>query len=151
MTASDMPLASATRERGVDLPRVSARARARIPATLRDGKVGARAVSAGAAAARAGRIVARDGRRWWLVAARPVSLRAWLRAQRPAAARVPDGSVLLRRAWLVDNWTSGLLLRVAAVALYLTAGALTYLAGHPLRRWSAFLLGAMALAWLVLA
>lgn len=140
MTVSDMPLASATRDQagsGALCARVRAHARARLTATVRDGNPVARALS----------VVAGDVRSWWLVAARPASLRAWLRACRVEQARVPDGSGLLRGLWLVDNVLLGGLLLVGSVAAYLAAGGLRWLAGHPARRWPALLAAGALIVW----
>lgn len=132
MTVGDVTLADATLGNGADSPRVSTRVRARIAITDGDGKLSV-----------LGRVVAvvrTDLRRWWLIAARPVSLRAWLRTQRPPAHRVPDDNPLLRAGWTADNWSTGLVLRAVSVALYLAAGAAAWLAGHPARRWVFFVL-----------
>ncbi len=142
MTSNDLPLASATPGAVPHRARVSARARARVATTDRSGKMRA-------AAARIVSVPAGDARRWWLVAARPVSLRAWLRAQRPDPARVPEGSPVLRRVWALDNWTLGLAVRALSVVLYLAAGALAWAGGHPLRRWSALLVAGVFTAWVL--
>jgi hypothetical protein len=117
-------------------------ARARIPATVRDNKIVTALLQMWAA-------VSGDVRRWWLLAAAPQSLTGWLAGQKPA--RVPDNSQVLRRAWAVDNWTSGLLFAALSVVLFLAGGALRWLAGHPARRWAFLILGAACATYLWLA
>lgn len=145
MTVSEMPLANTTPGGVADSPGVRARVRARVPATLRrdNSLAGARRVAAP---------MRSDLRRWWLYAARPASLRAWLRAQKVDVKQVPARSERLRVVWLVDNWTLGLLLRSLAIGLHLAAGGVTYLADgrHPARKWVAFGMAFAALAWVVL-
>ena len=127
MTDSDMPLSSTTPPVASSSPQVSTRAstrvRARVAATLGDNKVG-----------RAAANVASDVRGWWLVTADPPSLAEWTGQARPSA-KVPD-SPLLRAAWRVDHWVTGLIGQAAAAALYLLACSLRYLFLTPLRRWS---------------
>lgn len=146
VTVGDVPLAPATsvsRPGGRFTQRVSTRARARVAATARSGKAGVwvlRLVST----------VRADGRRWWLVAARPVSLRAWARTLRPDAARVPESNTLLRRLWAVDNHCTGVAFRAIGTAVYLLAGALVWLGATPIRRWVALLtLTALVIWWRV--
>ncbi len=144
VTVGDLPLPPATRvspKAGPVTPRVSTRARARLHATVRDGK--------GSWALRLVSAVRGDLRRWWLVAARPVSLKAWLRTLRPDAARVPDDSGLLRAAWTVDNCSTGVVFRAVGTGLYLLAAAVVWLGAHPLRRWSAILAAVVFAVWLV--
>jgi hypothetical protein len=142
MTVSDMPLVDATPAAAGSRARVSARARARVPATLRDAK--------GLATARRIYAVAlADARRWWLVAAEPPSLAGWLAGQGPADRRVPDGNLLLRGAWVAHNWTVGLLLTGVSILALLAGGGLRWLAGHPLRFWVAFAVAFAAVTWVV--
>lgn len=146
VTVSDVPLAPATpvsRPGGRFTQRVSTRVRARVAATARSGKAGGRVL-------RIVSTVRADGHRWWLVAARPVSLRAWVRTLRPDAARVPEGNALLRRLWTVDNHSTGVVFRVVGTAVYLLAGALVWLGATPIRRWAALLaLTALVIWWRV--
>jgi hypothetical protein len=88
-------------------------------------------------------VVVADLHRWWLYTARPPSLKAWTRTQRVTVGRVPGDSGLLRRLWVLDNWTLGLLVRVIAIALQLIAAGLAWLALHPARRWFALLIVAI--------
>lgn len=129
MTVGDLPVASATPRRSIDRARVSARARARVATTFGDGNT----------AAKVRAVVVSDLRRWWLHAARPPSLKAWRRTQRVAIGRVPGDNALLRRLWVLDNWTFGLLVRWLATAMFLAAAGLAWLALHPTRRWFALL------------
>lgn len=143
MTVSDMPLADAMGQKAVEGPLrgwASTRACARLAAIAGYSKWSA-------AVAVVGSTVVRDARRWWLVATRPVSLRAWLRASRPSAVRVPDDSRVLRGLWLADTWTLGTAVLVVSVGLYLAAGGLRWLAGHPLRRWPTLLAAAALVVW----
>lgn len=143
MTVSDMPLASDTPESVVDRARVLARARARLAVTFGD-------VKGLHTAGRFWSVAAADARRWWLVAAQPPSLTGWLAGQRPAERRVPAGNGLLRGLWVVDNWTTGLATNIASIVLFLAAGGLRWLAGHPLRRWAFFILAAALMTWVAL-
>lgn len=139
-TDSNMPLASATPPVASPSPRVSTRARSRvrakIPATLRDGKIGRIAAN-----------IAADMRNCWVLAAQPPALAEWLKSTKPST-NVPD-SPLLRLAWRVDAWTTGLVLLVASVVLFLAAGAMAYLRGNPLRRWSVLLVSAAFIVYLL--
>lgn len=146
VTVSDLPLPPATGDSAMRRPlraRVSARARARVAATARSRKGGSWVL-------RVAVTVRGDARRWWLVAARPVSLKAWLRTLRPDAARVPDGSKGLRVAWTVDNCSTGVVFRLVGTLLYLAAGAAVWLGAHPLRRWSTMLTLIVFAVWLLL-
>lgn len=140
MTLSDVPPAGATHGRFADSPRVSTDARVRVPATFRDHKI-----------ARVAVLVRADGRRWWLLAGRPASLRAWHRSLRPALTRVPDGSARLRRLWMVHNYTLGVVAVGVSNVLYLVAGLFRWLACHPARLWGFLLLaGVLVTAVVVL-
>lgn len=135
-----MPMASANGLSAEPRARESTRARARVAGTDGDGNRGP-----------LGRVVAAvrsDLRRWWLVAARPMSLRAWRRALRPT--RVPDDNGLLRGLWRFDNLTTGLVLRVLSIGLLLAGGAVGWLSCHPLRRWGALGCAAGVAAWLLI-
>ena len=144
MTVSDLPLVDATPRATDPRARVSTRARARVPATLRDAKglAAARRIYAAALA---------DARRWWLVAAEPPSLAGWLAGQKPADRRVPDGNLLIRGLWVGHNWTLGVALTGLSVVALLAGGGLRWLAGHPLRFWVAFGMAFAAATWAVLA
>lgn len=147
VTVGDMPLASATavsaQERALRA-RVSTRARASIAATHSDGN---RVIGS---LVRGVTVVRRDLRRCYLVSARPVSARAWLRMHRQVIERVPEDNGLLRRVAVVDNWTAGLALLIASVALYQTAGGVRWVACHPVRRWAFLLIAGSFVAWVVL-
>lgn len=88
---------------------------------------------------------------FWLLAAEPTSLNGWLAGQTPAERRVPASSDLVKAAWLVDNWTTGVLMFGVSTFLYLAAGVLRWLAGHPARRWAAFAVVAAIGIWLAAA
>lgn len=141
MTTTNMPLASASPAAVIDSPGVRARVRARVAVTVRGGKPAAW-FAAKTAAVRA------DVTAWWLLAAEPTSLQGWLAGQTPAERRVPAGNALVKAAWMVDNWTTGAVTFAASVALYLTAGVLRWLAGHPARRWAALAIAAAIGIWL---
>lgn len=113
-----------------------ARVRAKIPVTVREAKALA--------------VVAADTRSWWLVAESPPSLGQWWKAAR-AAPVVPEDAPVLRAAYRVDTWSTGLLLAVLSALLLLLAGGLRWLACHPLRRWSAACLAASVVAVYLLA
>lgn len=144
MTVGEMPLAPATPDAGVDRARVIARSRARLEATLGD-------VKALHTAGRVWSVVVADARSWWLVAAEPPSLSAWLAAQSPAERRVPAGSGLLRGLWIVHNWTFGALVAAVSIVLFLAAAGLRWLAGHPARFWMAVAMASALIAWVALA
>lgn len=138
-----MPLADATTGKGSDQTRMSARARARIAVTPRDGKI-LRVLAAAAGNVRS------DTRRWWLYTSRPVSLRAWSRTLKVDASKVPGDSTLLRRAWTVDNHTTGRAFRYIATGLQLTAAGVAWLSCSPARRWFALLIVAVFCAPIVI-
>jgi hypothetical protein len=120
---------------------VSARARARVAATKGDHKIGPVWTSVRAT-------VRADLHRWWLFTARPPSLQAWSRTQRVTVGRVPGDSALLRRLWVADNWSTGVVLRALATALQLLGAGLAWLAQSPARRWFALLIVSLfATAW----
>jgi hypothetical protein len=140
-----MPVASASASEAQNRGgggRVSTPARVRLPVTLRDVKVGAR-VREIPSDIRAGL------RRWWLLAARPPTLRAWLRLLHPDPTRVPGDSDALRRLWTADNHTTGALMLGLSVAFLLLGGVFRWLACHPLRRWTFYILTAALAAWCV--
>lgn len=137
---SDMPLASATKPVASRWARASTRARARVAVTFGDTKLG-RLVGA----------VRADLRRWWLVAARPPSMRTWIRTLRPVVDQVPEGSSTLRRLWMADNYVTGSLMRGLSVAVFLVAGGLAWLSCHPLRRWTAIVLAVAVAVEFVMA
>jgi hypothetical protein len=136
VTDRDVPLGTATPS-GVVPARVRARARARVPATLRNYKIGV-------VVAAVAEIVAADVRGWWLVADQPGPLARWFAVHRPV--RVPADSAVLRIAWHVHTWTVGLLFAALSGALFLAAGALRWLAGHPARAWTFLLIVATSTA-----
>lgn len=144
MTTANVPLAGASPVAVVDSPPGRARVRARVAVTVRGGKPAAWFLQQTAA-------VRADVAAWWLLAAEPTSLQAWLAGQTPAERRVPAGSALVRTAWLVDNWTTGALMFGVSTFLYLAAGVLRWLAGHPARRWAAFAVVAAIGIWLAAA
>lgn len=141
VTVGEVPLAPATpavRHEGRSTQRVSTRARARIAATLRDGKIGRTWVT-----------VWRDARRSYLAAGRPVSPRAWVRVNRRVLTRVPDNSGVLRGFARTDQWTTGLLLIAVSTGLLLAAGGVSWVACHSVRRWAFLLTVALFVAWVV--
>lgn len=114
MTQSEMTLSSATPSVGADSPRPSTHVRARIAATLGNGKIG-----------QVGRTVAADTRGWWLLRERPPSLRVLWRA-RPALARVPGQHRWLHAGWLVFHY-------LVAVPLVAVAYGVITVVWHPAR------------------
>lgn len=139
----NVPLASASPVGVIDGPNagVRVRVRARVAITEGAGKPAAW-FTARVAQMRA------DAAAWWLVASAPQPLERWLAAQTPTEAQLPAGSPLVRGLWMFDNWTTGALTFAASVFLFLAAGALRWLSGHPARRWAAIGLAGAIGAWL---
>jgi hypothetical protein len=122
---------------------MSTRVRVRLPFTLRNVKL-----DAPIARVRSALGVALG--RWWLLAARPPSLRVWLRLLKPDPVRVPGDAQPLRHLWVVSNHTDGAALFAVSTLLLLAAGAVRWMACHPLRRWTFYLLSSALATWLAL-
>lgn len=144
MTTTNVPLAGASAAAVIDSPGARVRVRARVAVTERGGKPAAWFVAKTAA-------VRADVAAFWLLAAEPTSLKAWLAAQTPAERRVPAGNDLVKAVWHGHNWTFGALTFGASTFLYLAAGVLRWLAGHPARFWVAVAVAAAIGMWLAAA
>jgi hypothetical protein len=140
---SDMPPADATVLAHVDRARARVRTRAIVAGAGEGGKIPRVLVTAVAD-------VRADACRWWLYTSRPPSLKTWNRTLKVGASQVPGDSTLLRRAWTVDNHTTGRVFRYAATGLQLAAAGLAWLACTPARRWFALLIVAVFTAPIVI-
>ncbi len=87
--------------------------------------------------------------RWWLTTATPPSLTGWLAAHEPA--RVPGDDRVLRAAWRVDHWVTGLPLAAVSTVLFCAAAGVRWVACHPARRWLFLVLAAGCGTYLWLA
>lgn len=111
---------------GVDSPAVSTRARARIPVTVRIGKIVAGVKVAGA--------------RWWGWTARPLPLGDMWTQSTVDVGRIPNKSGALRILWQVSNWTDRLVIFALIMAAPTAAtGPLRWIACRPTRRWGMYL------------
>jgi sterol desaturase/sphingolipid hydroxylase (fatty acid hydroxylase superfamily) len=116
---------------------VSARARARIPITLR---------------VRKGLVfLTASGRRWWAWTARPLSLRAAWALSAVDPKRIPGRSKTLHLMWQASNATDRLFMFALILALPTAlTGFLRWAAVRPTRRWGLYLVLAVFTALLAL-
>ncbi len=84
----------------------------------------------------------------WAAVAEPPSLTDWVAGPTTSTERIPDGNRLLRWAWTVDNWTTGIACLAASIALFALGAIFRWMACHPARRWSALLLTCAVVAYL---
>jgi hypothetical protein len=107
--------------RDPDSPAVRAGARANIPVTDSEIKLGDR-VRQGAAS-------------WWLLTAEPMTLRALWTASGVDRKRIPRDSTTLRVLWHVSNWTDRLVMfALLAITPTFMTGPLRWSAARPARR-----------------
>lgn len=120
----------------VDSPAVPARARARVPITVRYRNKARAWVS---------------GRRWPVIDAQPPTLRQLGKTSAVDPSRIPADHLPLRILWTLSNLTDRLLMfLLAAVAPTFLTGAIRWCAARPTRRIGLYLaVAALTAAYLI--